>query len=186
VPAADPQSLTRSLRLSFGLAWAAIAVFGIVLALLLGWRPFASDDDVIPFRRDAVDSDTALAQPLSDDLVKLALRVTDAPDEVMPGERLAFVVELRNPTESPIALDPCPALFTSFGESGTAAFEVSRLNCSDAPDTVQLGEAVRFRWEIEIPDTDDFHDGFEGSIYVALRGAAGAVDASGPDVRVSA
>lgn len=159
-------------------------VAGALVAVVLGWRPFGGGERAIPFRSQPVDAEAALRQPLSDEQLRLSLGVVDVPSTVAPGEDLELVVELRNPTSSSIALAPCPVLFTSFGESGTAAFEVSRLNCADAPGAVEPGDVLRFRWRIAIPTSADFHDGFVGSVYVALRGAGGGIDASGPPVEV--
>ena len=76
--------------------------------------------------------------------------IVEAPERATVGEDLRYVVEVRNPTEEDVALDPCPVVFSSFGESGTADFLRTLLNCEEAPPEIPAGGTVRFEMRIRV------------------------------------
>jgi hypothetical protein len=110
----------------------------------------------------------------------------DVPPAVPLGDRLEYVVELRNPTNKDIELDPCPAYYAAFGESASAATVRSYLNCDGAPAAVPAHGSVRFAMQMRISRTDDIQPGFVGSVYWRLPAAGPSEhwDDSSPDVRV--
>jgi len=181
---------TRDVRRSAVVTAIAAASLGLVIASVLGWRLFERDEDrfnftTVPFRSDPYEGDT-WEQDVPESLLDLRLKVSDVPPTIRAGEDLHFVVELHNPTRDSIALQPCPAIFSSYGESGTVAFEVSRLNCKAGPREVKPKQSVRFAWRIQVPRPPDeaFEVGFAGTVFVALRGRPGTTDATSAEVVV--
>ncbi|MFP3899429.1 MAG: hypothetical protein ACLFXM_01155 [Acidimicrobiia bacterium] len=125
----------------------------------------ASGDALVPYRSMPVGS----APPLPDQssLRDLSVTVEDAPEVVVPGEPIEFVVAIRNPAARPVELDPCPAYLMSFGESSISIGPVvSLLNCDEA-DPIPAHGAERFEMRIGVPREFQLSGG--GSIYWRLE-----------------
>ena len=91
---------------------------------------------------------------------------------------LRYVVELRNESDEDIPLDPCPAFYQAWGESGTGYFGPGYLNCEDAPSVVPVDGAVRFRMVLELPnDNIDGSHTFTGTIVWYLGGPGDKTEA---------
>lgn len=169
---------------ALALAWAGIAAAVVVLALVLGWRPLSNGPSSVAFLDDAATSEQAQTQNLTTEQTRLEFDIEELPSTVAAGDDLEFLIVVRNPTDRPIALEPCPIMFSSFGESGTATFEISRLNCGEAPREIRANASVRFEWSIPIPSGSNFgfHADFVGTVYVALKN--GGTDASSDPVTI--
>jgi hypothetical protein len=72
--------------------------------------------------------------------------VIEAPATVRAGSTLDFVVTLTNPTDAPIALDPCPVYSTGFFKGGG----FYHLNC--AVRDIPAHGSVRFAMRIQVVD----------------------------------
>jgi hypothetical protein len=116
----------------------------------------------------------------------LRVRVREVPKEVQLGDRLEYVVELNNPTRRDVELDPCPAYYSAFGESGTATFIESYLNCGHAPSSVPARGSLHFAMEIEVP-AGAVQPGSVGTLYWRLPAAGPSRhwDDSSREVRVT-
>jgi hypothetical protein len=81
--------------------------------------------------------------PLTGATFKLELQAS-----VKAGEQLRYVVDIVNPTDADMVLDPCPSyLQRGPGDPGKTPL---RLNCDDVHD-VPAGETVRFAMQIPVP-----------------------------------
>lgn len=72
--------------------------------------------------------------------------VIDAPPTVRVGSTLDFVVTLTNPSDTPVAFDPCPVYSTGFFKSGG----FYHLNC--AVSDIPAHGSVRFAMRIRVAD----------------------------------
>jgi hypothetical protein len=81
---------------------------------------------------------------------ELRARLSAVPkQDVRAGTLLRFVVTLTNPTDKPIALDPCPAINIQIEPNILGAS--SALNCQDAPEVITAGKSVSFAMEAQLP-----------------------------------
>jgi hypothetical protein len=69
----------------------------------------------------------------------------DVPASVAAGSTLDYVVDLTNPTQKAVALDPCPV----YGESLETVEAVYLLNCGGV--SVPAGGSVRFEMHLALP-----------------------------------
>ncbi|MEH0933069.1 hypothetical protein [Micromonospora sp. CPCC 205558] len=97
----------------------------------------------------------AVSKPPSSPLDRLTVAV-QGPSTAVAGSRLTFRVTLANPTDRPLALDPCPAYLMelfSLGDASNDAVNSSqlyRLNCRALPQIAAGGSAV-FEMVAEVP-----------------------------------
>ncbi|MET8260446.1 hypothetical protein ACFYPG_23125 [Micromonospora sp. NPDC005553] len=97
----------------------------------------------------------AVSKPPSSPLEKLTVAV-QGPTTAVAGSRLTFRVTLGNPTDGPLALDPCPAYLMerfSLGDATNDAVnsaQLYRLNCRALPQIPAGGTAV-FEMVAEVP-----------------------------------
>ena len=99
----------------------------------------------------ATDTVPAAADPQRD----LQAKMLQAPTTATAGQPLRFVISLGNPTGEAIRLEPCPVFFASFGESSTATFLRSQLDCQAAP-SIASGDAAAFEISMDVPREPDF------------------------------
>lgn len=143
-----------------------------VLCMLVGCASDESDGDgaasgdaLVPYRSIPVGSPPPV--PAQSPLQELSATIEDAPENVVPGETIEFVVTIRNPTARAVELDPCPAYLRSFGESSISVGPVvSLLNCDEA-DPIPAHGAERFEMRIGVPKEFQLSGG--GSIYWRLE-----------------
>ncbi|MEU8257099.1 hypothetical protein AB0C06_22855 [Micromonospora inaquosa] len=97
----------------------------------------------------------AVSRPPSSPLDQLTVAV-EGPSTAVAGSRATFRVTLGNPTDGPLALDPCPAYLMerfSLGDASNDAVNSSqlyRLNCGPLPQIPAGGNAV-FEMVVEVP-----------------------------------
>lgn len=91
--------------------------------------------------------------------------IVEAPSSVSVDEEFTFVVELRNPSASPMSIEPCWDFVASFGESSTVAVSVGTLPCDEIGD---LGPGERVRLSIPMTAPEEFVTG-EGGYLAGLR-----------------
>jgi hypothetical protein len=107
------------------------------LALLLCLVGCTSDQEVatkiVPFVERPLDVDSFEAPDPTPEQAALKPALLDVPRKVKLGNDLRYVVELRNESDDDVSLDPCPAFYQAWGESGTAYFGPGYLNCEEAP-----------------------------------------------------
>ena len=143
-------------------AWLALA------AILLSSAGCTSSTEsiggTVPFVRHPLGVDVSDAPDPTPEQAQLKPVLKDVPSTIKPGRDLRYVVELRNPTDDDVSLDPCPAFYQAYGESGTAYFGPGFLNCEDAPLAVPAGGAVRFEMILELPKRFDGRTYFAGSL----------------------
>lgn len=175
-----PQKLrdhAKRRRLTYG----SLTVVGVLVAVGLSFSslaPWTSSvdpatfDEVVPYERLPLPSRDGdeLYGPLTEEQLDLIPYYEDLPERVAVGDDIHYVIELYNPTEDDISLDPCPSYFSSFGESATAYFDEGYLNCDAAPPVVPSKGSVRFEMILHLP-----HDvgRFTGGISWRLEGAEG-------------
>jgi hypothetical protein len=128
--------------------------FGLAVLLCLG--ACTGDGkvatEIVPFDERPLNVDTSEAPDPTPEQATLKPVLLDVPRRVKLGNDLRYVVELRNQSDDDISLDPCPAFYQAWGESGTGYFGPGYLNCEDAPSVVPADGAVRFRMVLELPD----------------------------------
>ena len=140
------------------------------------------DGGVVPFEEHSEGSlDNADIPPATPEQQRLVPRAKDFPKSLTMGETLRYVVELHNPTEEPISLDPCPGYYQAWGESGTAVFGPGVLNCDEGPDEIGPGETVAFEMELDIPTSIDGADCFSGSVFWYLGSSGKSSESTGSD-----
>ncbi|HEX2049443.1 MAG TPA: hypothetical protein VHJ34_02285 [Actinomycetota bacterium] len=127
--------------------------------------------DVVPFERRPLPGDFDDAPRVTAAQASLEPRLLRVPESAALGGVLAYVVELRNDSDEDVSLDPCPAFYQAWGESGTAVFGPGLLNCDDAPPAVPAGGSVRFRMELPMPDDFDGRNSYAGTIVWYLNAA---------------
>jgi hypothetical protein len=88
------------------------------------------------------------AQPPDSPLVA---ELVEVPPRAPFDGTLRTVVELYNPGDEAMSLDPCPIHRQSFGESGTGVFTTNELNCPAAPEEIPAGGRLQFAAELELP-----------------------------------
>jgi hypothetical protein len=147
--------------------------FGLALLLcLVGCTDHGTAaTEVVPFVERTLNVDPSRAPDTTPEQAGLEPVLTDVPRKVKPGNDLHYVVELRNESDNDVSLDPCPAFYQAWGESGTAYFRRGFLNCEDAPAVVPAGGAVRFGMALDLPnDNIDGSLGFTGTLVWYLGG----------------
>ena len=130
--------------------------------------------EVVPFVERPLNVDSSHAPDTTPGQAALKPVLMDVPRKVKLGNDLRYVVELRNKSENDVSLNPCPAFYQAWGESGTAYFGPGFLNCEDAPSVVPAEGAVRFRMVLELPDDNIDGPGshsFTGTIIWYLGGS---------------
>ncbi len=138
----------------------------------LGGCADESEVATVPFIKRPLHVDSSDAPDPTPEQAALRPALVDVPRRVELGNDLRYVVELRNERGDDVSLDPCPAFYQAWGESGTAYFGPGFLNCEDAPSVVPAGGAIRFRMVLELPDDDiDGQDSFTGTIVWNLGGS---------------
>jgi hypothetical protein len=137
--------------------------FGLALLLcLVGCTgDGATATEVVPFVERPLNIDPSHAPDTTPEQAALKPVLIDVPRQVKPGNDLRYVVELRNESDNDVSLDPCPAFYQAWGESGTAYFGRGFLNCADAPSVVPADGAVRFGMVLDLPN-----DNIDGSLAV--------------------
>jgi hypothetical protein len=124
--------------------------------------------------------------PPASPLDPLRASVELPPEAAAPGGPLRFAVRLRNPTDEPIALDPCPGYMISrFAlstgpEPGLNDTRLYRLNCRPV-ETVPAGEAIRFRMQTAIPARGPGSDGMQLTWSLLAPGLSNAGPGVGPN-----
>ncbi len=108
--------------------------------------------DTVPFVERPLRVDTSDAPKPTPEQAQLTPVLRNLPRRIKPGDDLRYVVELRNPTEDDVSLDPCPVFYQAYGESGTAYFGPGFLNCEDAPPAVPAGGSIRFEMVLPLPN----------------------------------
>ena len=71
----------------------------------------------------------------------------ELPASVRAGGQLRYVVDVANPTDADMVLDPCPSYVQGLGSAGKTPL---LLNC-DAVHDIAAGKTVRFAMEIPVP-----------------------------------
>jgi hypothetical protein len=133
---------------------------------------------VVPFVERPLNVDSSQAPDPTPEQATLKPLLLDVPRKVKLGNDLRYVVELRNESDEDVSLDPCPAFYQAWGESGTAYFGPGFLNCEDAPSVVPADGAVRFRMVLELPDDNiDGSPSFTGTIVWYLGGPGDKTEA---------
>ena len=91
--------------------------------------------------------------PLANDSSGLAATMT-LPAAVGPGQTLEFRVILENPSDEPIALEPCPNHFIELADGPVDDPDpvFYRLNCEGAGGFVPANEKIVFEMVYEVPD----------------------------------
>ena len=126
---------------------------------------------IVPFVERPLNVDSSHAPDPTPEQATLKPALLDVPRKVKLGNDLRYVVELRNESDDEVSLDPCPAFYQAWGESGTGYFGPGFLNCEGAPSVVPAEGAVRFRMVLELPDDDiDGSHTFTGTIVWYLGG----------------
>jgi hypothetical protein len=127
--------------------------------------------EFVPFVERTLNVDPSRAPGTTPEQAALEPVLMDVPRKVKPGNDLRYVVELRNESDNDVSLDPCPAFYQAWGESGTAYFRRGFLNCEDAPSVVPADGAVRFGMALDLPnDNIDGSLGFTGTLVWYLGG----------------
>ena len=134
--------------------------------------------EVVPFVERPLNVDSSHAPDPTPEQATLKPLLLNVPRKVKLGNDLRYVVELRNESDEDVSLDPCPAFYQAWGESGTAYFGPGFLNCEDAPSVVPADGAVRFRMVLELPDDDiEGSNSFTGTIVWYLGGPGDSTEA---------
>jgi hypothetical protein len=109
-----------------------------------------------------VDGEWPDAEPLSAEVARLAAVVVEAPKVVTAGDEAVVVIELRNPSNTSVRLDPCPTWVAWLeGENtGIATTLSGNLPCGELR-RVDAGDRVRLRLAIPAPHEVDCHDGYD-------------------------
>lgn len=166
-------------------AWFAGAVLAAVLA---GCDAAPPPGGVVPYEALLVDDDVDEDDLVTEAQLGLRANLVEVPDEVRLEEGLRYVVELRNEGKAAVSLDPCPAYYQAWGESGTGVSRTSYLSCDGAPGEIAPGESMKFEMELPIAEAGA-GDGFAGRIiwYLGHPGSAdrGEMLVSGEVVTVS-
>lgn len=76
----------------------------------------------------------------------LEVRLTDLPAEAPADGTLSATVELTNPSDTPVALDPCPTYTFTYGNASMD----NQVNCAEAPTAIEPGDRLRFAVELAI------------------------------------
>lgn len=126
---------------------------------------------------EEADRDSLAAAELSADLGRLTAVVVEAPKVVTAGDDVEVVIELRNPTEAPLSLQPCPTWEAWVADNGPTRL-VGNLPC-DEIERIEEGEQIRLRLTIEFPTQVECHDGYDPEFSWQLR------DAKRSDIRAS-
>jgi hypothetical protein len=137
--------------------------------------------EIVPFVERPLDVESSQAPDPTPEQATLKPALMDVPRNVKLGNDLRYVVELRNESNEDISLNPCPAFYQAWGESGTAYFGPGYLNCEDAPSIVPADGAVRFRMVLQLPDADIDGPGshsFTGTIVWYLGGSGNNTEAA--------
>lgn len=83
---------------------------------------------------------------------ELEAEISGTPKLIRRGEVIRYVVTLTNPTDRPIALDPCPRTGQTFTAGvQTRDVSVNRLNCAAAPEVIPPRHSLPFQMEVKIP-----------------------------------
>lgn len=133
--------------------------------------------EVVPYEQRPLrepDPDQDDWPPLSAEQQALEPIFHDVPTAVKLGDDIRYVVELRNNSDEEASLDPCPAFFSSWGESATAYFEFGYLNCDDAPAAIPAQSSVRFEMVLPLPPDLDGLKMFTGTLGWRLEGSNGS------------
>jgi hypothetical protein len=147
--------------------------FGLALLLcLVGCTDDGTEaTEVVPFVERPLNVDSSHAPDTTPGQAALKPVLMDVPRKVKLGNDLRYVVELRNESENDVSLNPCPAFYQAWGESGTAYFGRGFLNCEDAPSVVPADGAVRFGMVLDLPnDNIDGSPALTGTIVWYLGG----------------
>jgi hypothetical protein len=147
--------------------------FGLALLLcLVGCTDDGtSATEVVPFVERPLNVDSSHAPDTTPGQAALKPVLMDVPRKVKLGNDLRYVVELRNESDEDVSLDPCPAFYQAWGESGTGYFGPGYLNCEDAPSVVPAHGAVRFGMVLDLPnDNIDGSPALTGTIVWYLGG----------------
>lgn len=100
------------------------------------------------------------------------------PDEAVEGQQLRFLARLRNPTDSPISLSPCPTYMVVVGredsDGSTGSGRVGHLNCDAAPEALSPGQELAFEMLVGDPATGQpgAHDAPELRLRWGISGPA--------------
>jgi hypothetical protein len=97
---------------------------------------------------------------LSAEWAAVSAVVVEAPEIATADTDLDLVVELRNPTEEPLTLSPCPVWTAWFEGENTGLATVVRgdLPCDDI-ERLEAGERIRLRVTVPAPTQVDCSDG---------------------------
>lgn len=111
--------------------------------------------EIVPYEANPIPDDAPAGEPsVTEAQVRLEPELLEVPSKLELGDTLRYVVELRNDTDDPISLDPCPAYYQAWGESSVGVSRTSRLNCAEGPDTIGPGESQKFAMELPLVDTE--------------------------------
>ena len=156
-----------------------MAAIAACLLIIVGCGRYAGG--VIPFEDSEASQDEEDLPPATPEQQRLVPKATGFPKTLTMGETLRYVVELHNPTNDAISLDPCPGYYQAWGESGTAVFGPGVLNCEDAPDEIGPGETVAFEMELDIPASIEGAECFSGSVFWYLGTSGEDSESTGSD-----
>ncbi|HWC14862.1 MAG TPA: hypothetical protein VG929_09730 [Actinomycetota bacterium] len=127
------------------------------------------EDVIVPYeRRPVQQADPDQWPPLATEQEALQPTFESVPKSVHPGDDLRYVIALHNNGGDDVSLHPCPAYYSSWGESLPVAEANEFLNCPEAPSAVPGNGTVRFEMVIDLPDG---LTGESGTIIWQLKGA---------------
>lgn len=85
--------------------------------------------------------------------------VVEAPVTVTAGDNVDVVVELRNPSVDPLALDPCPVWSAGFGGDDSEMPPITGVLPCDEIEQLAPGERIRMLFTVPSPSFVDFNEG---------------------------
>lgn len=156
-----PRSLTTAGALPSYVRPARFALALTVCVCALSACESSDPTGTVPYVSQPVPEDANPDELVTEAQSSLVADLFDVPREVELGGTLRYGVSLENTGDSDVALEPCPAFYQAWGESGTAVSETSFLNCEEAPDAIAPGETARFEMELVL---DDVETDFKGSV----------------------
>ncbi|MCA1712440.1 MAG: hypothetical protein LC789_12690 [Actinobacteria bacterium] len=163
---------------------------GSLVGLTPGFLQASFTGDPLPCVKDSPprDGELTIGLPHSSDepaalvpVDRQSLQVSlDVPAQATESDAVSFLVHLKNPTDKPISLTPCPAYGLVVGradsEGSSTSGRTGHLNCREAPAAVAPGQELSFEMLADDPAAGQpgAHDATQLRVMWGISGPANA------------